>query len=150
MIPIIGKHRAVKVVGAALSDDVDRTASCRAGREIEVEHRDLNLLYALLRNVERRAAVDAVLHGRTIHGDAGFQILSSGDGDTLIVVPESSGIGYGCDADPRLEPGEFQIVPAIEWKLFHLKTANAPGDLEVAGVAPRKLSEDGDGLRQLW
>ena len=66
------------IVRAGARNDIDRADAGRAGRGVEVEGRELELLNRLLREVLRRPASDSIVDRRPVYGDARHRLRSAG------------------------------------------------------------------------
>ena len=122
VIPEKEKAAAVQLVAAAARHDVDGSGGRNAGREIEVDARDLEFLHDFLGEVLLRAAIHGIVHPRAIHGDARAVGIASEYGDVhgaVVVALVIAGDGYA-----RREKRQLQESAPVERQFLDLLAAD--------------------------
>ena len=126
---------AVIVVAAGARHNVNRAVARQAGRDIEVDGRELELLHDLLRHLKDHARVAGDGDARAVHRHPAISharnCLESGaekrNKDAIVVEA-------GRVRDARFQFCQFEEVPAVERQVFDLLATDEAAHLMAFGV----------------
>lgn len=130
---------AVQLVAPALGDDVDGAGGAQPGGGIRGRDRDLELLDAVLRDVDGGGA-DVLVDGiHTVDRDPRLAPVAAAYRDPRVAALGRIEGAPLLDLHAGLELGQLQVVAAVEGQLVDLAKADHAADRGLGGV-------DGNGL----
>ena len=128
------KRAAMKTVPARPGNNVDGAHSRNAGRNIEVDGRDLEFLHQILRQIQRVLASDVIGNVAAIGGDA-RPLGGSAQNGYLELAVRAAAICRR-QSDPGLEFCQLHKIPPIQGQLLDLHAGHHTRDA-IAAVQTR-------------